>query len=98
MSGIYAVDDLARQQFLRRRYPDRIGRRVEHPLGEFRRQAGTVDQEAANAAVAFIHVVVAHAGETGAVEAEPAGGRNAAVDAAQEGDSASRGWAPLDAR
>src|SRR5215475_2092257 len=97
MSGIYAVDDPARQQFLRCRYPDRVGRGLEHAVGERRRQPGAVDQEAADAAVALVHVVVAHAREAGAMEAQPAVGTEAALDAAQEGESAGRGAAAIDA-
>src|SRR5258708_16431733 len=97
-SRAYAVDDAARQQFLRRRHPDRRGRGVEDAIGELRRQAGAVDQEAAHAAVAFVHVVVAHAGKAGAVEAQTAPRPDAALDAAQEGERAGRGAAGVDTR
>src|SRR5690349_16030479 len=96
MSGVYASDDLAGQQFFPRRHPDRIGRGLEHAVGEFGRQASAVDQEAPDAAVAFEHVVVAHAGKAGAVEAEAALGPETALDAAQEGDGAGRGAASID--
>src|SRR4030095_5417886 len=90
MSLIYAVDDPARQQILRRRLPDVVGRRGEHAVDELRGELGLVQQEAAKIAVAFVHVAVAEAGKAAAMEAEPAARRNAAVDASQKGDRAGR--------
>src|SRR6187397_2036619 len=97
MSLIYAVDDPARQQFLRRRLPDVVGRRGEHAVDELGGEPGAVEQEAAEVAVAFVHVAVAEAGKAAAVEAEPAARRNAAIDTAQEGDRAGRGAFVVDA-
>src|SRR6187397_46102 len=84
MSLIYAVDDPARQQFLRRRLPDVVGRRGEHAVDELRGEPGVVEQEAAKIAVALEHVAVAEAGKAAAVEAEPTARRNAAVDAGRK--------------
>src|SRR6187397_987232 len=97
MSLIYAVDDPARQQFLRRRLPDVVGRRGEHAVDELRGELGVVEQEAAKIAVALEHVAVAEAGKAAAVEAETTARRNAAVDAAQEGDRAGRSAVIIDA-
>src|SRR5262245_6166215 len=97
MSLIYAVDDPARQQFLRRRLPDVVRRRGEHAVDELRGELGLVEQEATKIAVAFEHVAVAEPGKAAAVEAEPAARRNAALDAAQEGDRTGRGAFVVDA-
>src|SRR5687768_1212560 len=91
MSAIYAVDHPTRQQFLRRWDPNLVRRRGNHPVDELRREPGMVEQEAPQVAVAFVHVVVAEAGKAAAVKAELRAGRDAALDATQEGEGAGRG-------
>src|SRR5687767_2449252 len=94
---MYAVDDPARQQFLRRRLPDVVGWRGEHAVDELRSEFGVVEQESPQVAVGLVQVVVAEARKAAAMKAEPPARRNAALDAAQEGEGTGRGAVVIDA-